>query len=206
MAVRMKVFGIGLNKTGTTTLNYCLRSLGYRHLTHNAKALTDWTQGRKDDVFALIDQYDSFDDWPYPLMYRELHARYPEAKFILTVRRDAKSWLRSLKKHSLNTSPTRHHRKMAYGFDYPFGHEQHHIDFYHNHNASVKAFFEEKGEQDRLLTLCWENGDGWRELAPFLGVPEPDEAIPRANEARPISWTNPRQLQNRFRAGFWGRI
>ena len=36
---RGKVFGIGFNKTGTSSLGAALRRLGYKHVSHNSKML-----------------------------------------------------------------------------------------------------------------------------------------------------------------------
>ena len=201
----MKIFGLGLNKTGTTTLGYCFSQLGYKHLSCLRDLLIAYREGRLEDVFAVIDQYDTFEDWPYPLMYRELYNRYPDAKFVLTVRRDADTWLRSLKKHSIVTSHKTNCRPYAYGFEYPFGHEEEHLAFYKKHNENVVTFFEEKGASDRLLNICWEEGTGWQELTAFLGVEAPFDKIPKMNSARKISWRDPVQLTNRWRAGFWGK-
>tara|TARA_Y100001933_G_scaffold217308_1_gene224803 strand:+ start:192 stop:407 length:216 start_codon:yes stop_codon:yes gene_type:complete len=44
--------------------------------------------------FNMINHYQTFDDWPWLLYYKELDKRYPEAKFILTVR-DEISWVKS---------------------------------------------------------------------------------------------------------------
>lgn len=201
----MKIFGIGLNKTGTTTLGHCFSSLGYRHLSVRRDLLIAYREGRIDDVFSVIDEYDTFEDWPYPLMYRELAERYEDAKFVLTIRRDEKTWLRSLRKHALTASPFNHCRKLAYGYEYPFENADAHLAFYSKHNSDVATYFAEHGAQDRLLTICWETGDGWEELAGFLGVDAPAEEIPTMNPASRISWTAPKQLVNRWRSGFWGQ-
>src|SRR5579859_2611094 len=101
-----KIFGIGLNKTGTTTLGACLTRLGYRHGSCRRDLLIAYREGRLDEIFAETDRLDSFEDWPYPLIYRELFFRYGEgAKFILTRRATPRIWLRSLMRHALRTNP-----------------------------------------------------------------------------------------------------
>lgn len=65
-----KVFGIGLNKTGTTTLGTCLEGLGHDHVSCRPDLLADWRAGRKDAVFAVTDAHQSFEDWPWPLWHR----------------------------------------------------------------------------------------------------------------------------------------
>jgi hypothetical protein len=178
----MKVFGIGLNKTGTSTLAACFQKLGYRHLSVRRDLLQAFREGRLDEVFAEVDQYDAFEDWPYPLMYRELEDRYgPDAKFILTIRKTPMTWLRSLERHSMYTPPKAHCRKLAYGFNYPHYSRTHHLRFYERHNGEVQAYFMAKGASDRLLVMCWEDGDGWEKLCGFLGKPVPDEPISAEN-------------------------
>ena len=71
-----KVFGIGLNKTGTTTLASCLIELGYRHMSVRRDLLVGWFNGNLEPLFQVCDEYDSFEDWPYPLAYKELFYRY----------------------------------------------------------------------------------------------------------------------------------
>jgi hypothetical protein len=189
-----KVFGIGLNKTGTTTLGTCLERLGYDHVSCRADLLADWRAGRKDTVFAVTDAHQSFEDWPWPLMYRDLSARYgTDAKFILTLRRSPEVWLRSLKMHALQRTSVRGHcRKLAYGYSYPHHAEAEHLEIYRRHQADVMEFFETAGASAQLRVLCWETGDGWDALCDFLGHDRVDwpfphdrrAAIPRLNRRR----------------------
>jgi hypothetical protein len=46
----------------------------------------------------------------------------------------------------------------------------------------VRAYF--AGRPDDLLEVCWEAGDGWKELASFLGQPVPALPFPHLNKAR----------------------
>ncbi|MCF2906665.1 sulfotransferase family protein [Octadecabacter sp. CECT 8868] len=204
----MKIFGIGLNKTGTSTLKACCAQLGYSHVSCRRDLLIEYRKGNLAPMFEVADKYDCFDDWPWPLAYKELWARYADegAVFVLTHRISAEKWLSSLKKHSLMTHPVEHCRGMAYGHDYPFGHEAEHIDFYNRHTREVRAFFESQGASDRLLELCWENGDGWDELCGFLGQPVPDAPFPHTNKSATRKVPLKRRLQNRWAAGFWGKI
>lgn len=204
----MKVFGIGLNKTGTSTLRDCCRQFGLRHVSCRRDLLIAYRRGALDEVFAVIDQHDSFDDWPWPLMYRELYDRYAGqgAKFVLTLRASPDKWLRSLKKHALYTIPGEHCRGLAYGHNYPFRHEAHHLDFYRRHADEVRTFFQAQGAADRLLEVCWENGDGWPELCRFLDLPVPEVPFPHANVTGSRRQPILRALRNRYAAGYWGRI
>ena len=180
--IRPKVFGVGLNKTGTTTLALCGKILGYRFASCDRNLLEDVVR-RRDfaGVKAAVERFDLFQDWPWPLIYRELHELYPGSKFILTVRKDEQTWLESLKKHSLRTRPFAHSRSLAYGYSYPHRHEQHFLEFYRRHNAEVKAYFGGVGAD--FIELCWERGDGWEELCGFLGEPLPDVPFPHGKKS-----------------------
>lgn len=180
----MKVFGIGLNKTGTKTLGSCFARFGMRHLSGRPDLLAKYRAGAVLDVFAEIDRYESFEDWPYPLMFRELFFRYGhDAKFVLTLRRSPEVWLNSLKRHSLRTSPDNHSRLLAYGYAYPHGVEACHLDQYEQHAANVRQFFRAHAAQDRLLEVCWESGDEWAPLCTFLRRPVPSDPFPHKNKS-----------------------
>lgn len=176
-----KIFGIGLNKTGTTTLGQCGRLLGLRCTSFDRDLLDDWIE-RRDlaRITARVEQFDLFEDWPWPLVYPQLDALFPGSKFVLTVRRSPEAWLDSLKRHSLRTHPSKHCRKLAYGYDYPHGREQEHLDFYSAHNAAAREYFADRPGD--FAELCWERGDGFAELCALLGTPVPRQPFPHANK------------------------
>ena len=175
----MKIIGIGLNKTGTTTLGVCLRQWGFKHISCNKEAFDLWKTGDYPALLKWVEAFDSFEDWPWPLIYREIDQAFPGCKFILTRRKDEKTWFKSLCKHAERTGPTEF-RKRIYGYEMPEGHEAEHIRFYRAHNEAVRTYFEQRPGD--LLEVCWEEGDGWRELAGFLGYPLPDIPFPHANK------------------------
>jgi hypothetical protein len=177
------VFGIGLNKTGTTTLGECGKILGYRCISHNRKLLEDVVlRNYFENLREVVSQYNFFEDWPWPLVYKELDNLFSGSKFILTVRRNEQIWLKSLKKHSLRTPPKKHSRKLAYGYNYPHKHEKEHIELYKSHNEDVRAYF--RGRENDFLEVCWENGDGWEKLCRFLKKDIPDVPFPHARKGK----------------------
>jgi hypothetical protein len=176
----MKVFGVGLNKTGTTTLGVCLKSLGFTHKSSDLDLTLCVERGDLDPVFEVCDRFDSFEDWPWPLIYRELDERYPGSRFVLTTRSSPEVWIRSLKKHATLTGPTEF-RRIAYGHEMPHGNEESHRAVYLRHNQAVRDHFRDR--PDRLLEVCWEHGHGWRELCVFLDRDVPDQAFPHANRS-----------------------
>ncbi len=183
-----KVFGIGLNKTGTSSLKLALQALGYRHHSRRGKVTSAYFKGNRDVIFKASDDFESFEDWPWPLLYRELFERYGDsARYILTVRKSPQVWLDSLKGHSEKTNPQNNPREGIYGFAYPHGAEAEHIAFYEKHNRNVREFFASNNAEHQLVELCWENGDGWPELCAHLSEPDPKTEFPHANNNRSSS-------------------
>jgi hypothetical protein len=94
-----KIFCIGANKTGTTSLKAFLRTLGVPvGSQHKGEALLGaWRERNFGPILELASSARAFQDFPFsaPFTYQALDAGFPEAKFILTVR-DAESWYRSL--------------------------------------------------------------------------------------------------------------
>ena len=177
---RAKVVGVGLNKTGTTTLGACLRHWSFRHRSWDREAFGLWLEGRHDELLAQVDDYDSFEDFPWLLLYREIDARHPGSKFILTRRKDAEAWFRSICRHAEWTGPHEVNRHV-YGHALPKGHKEHHVAFYQSYLRQVREFFAARPAD--FLEVCWEEGDGWRVLAEFLGRDLPEIPFPHANKS-----------------------
>jgi hypothetical protein len=165
-----RVFGIGLHKTGTTSLAAALNMLGFpcTHWRNPRWARDVWEKDALRGVYAAC-------DLPVSLMYRELDAAYPGAKFILTLR-DEEAWLRSVERHfSWETNPYRAswnhdcftHRlhKMVYGrksFDRGVF-----LETYWRHAGDVMRYF---AGSDRLLVM---QRHEWEPLCSWLGVERP---------------------------------
>jgi hypothetical protein len=175
----MKVFGVGLNKTGTTTLGQCFKLLGYRHAPYDRTLLYRLHEGDPEPAFAVADKFETFEDWPWPLMFKQLDARYPDAKFVLTERSSPQKWIDSLKNHS-ERSGTERVREIAYGHPMPRGHEDELMAFYAAHGRAVREHFVDRPE--KLLVSCWETESRWHELCAFVGKDVPETPFPHANQ------------------------
>jgi len=188
-----KVFGIGLSKTGTTSLYAALDRLGFRAGTYRdlrALCLDAWFRG--DFSEDPIRDYDALTDLPIGAFYRELDRRYPGSKFILT-HRDRASWLESCRSY-FGARPNRddpfyrNTQIAAYGvvsFD-----EERFAAAYDAHLEGVTAYFAERPED--LLTLNLFAGDGWEPLCRFLGRPRPTIPFPRVKpgfDPEPARWS-----------------
>ena len=180
-----KVFGIGLNKTGTKTLGEALTHLGYRHQTFDGRLMRAFARGDLAPILDTARAYDSFEDWPWPLVYPTLARRFPDARFVLTLRASPETWYASLCRHADRHGPSPW-RKIAYGYADPATDQAHHLALYRRHAERVRRFF--AAEPWRLMAVCWERGDGWPELCDFLGVETPALAFPERNVDGSDAW------------------
>ncbi len=180
----MKIIGVGNQKTGTTTLGAALRILGYRHQSYSVRSSHMYANGSLEELLTWSDHYQSFDDVPWALLYRELDVRHPGSKFILTYRRSSQAWFESLDKHMRRMgrkSASQDMNEAIYGRPDPQNDRDLAIQVYEQHNAAVRAYFKDRKED--FIALCWERGDGWAELTRFLGRDMPDAPFPHANRA-----------------------
>lgn len=177
-----KVFGIGLNKTGTSSLKRALVTLGYNHCPTRGPMTHNFLNNSFSQIFKTVEKFDSFEDWPWPLMYRQVFEKYGEnARYVLTRRNSAEAWLESLKAHTLITKPQNNPRKKIFGFDYPHGAEAQHIAFYEKHLVEVRKYFAEQDATHVLCEVCWEDGDGWQKICDFLKEPLSGTPFPHVN-------------------------
>ncbi len=175
-----KVFGIGFHKTGTTSLDEALRALGYRVTGPNGTRDPDIGRTYPEMTRTLSQQFDAFQDNPWPLVYREMDALWPEAKFVLTWR-DPQKWVASQVKHFGTAVTPMREAIYGAGRGCPEGNEAHYLAVYTAHTDAWRAYFRDR--PGKLLELNFEQGDDWATLCAFLGRPVPEAAFPHANKA-----------------------
>ncbi len=173
-----KIFCIGFQKTGTTTLAKALEVLGYKVFSDTISNITplvlkeDW-----NGLKSIIDKHDAVQDNPWPLLYREMDEWYPNAKFILTDR-DEKKWIKSV----VNHFGTKHTdmRQWIYGDGTPVGNEEAYLQKFKDHNKEVRQYFAKRPND--LLEVCWQKEATWEPLCEFLGREIPAEPFPHENK------------------------
>ena len=183
----MKIFGIGLSKTGTTSLASALEILDFR--TRDNPGLKTYVPGDLASIDPdVLEHHDALTDTPIPSFYRELDQRYPGARFILTVR-DMDGWLLSCKKQftaKLADKQNDAHNRLfldLYGtsvFD-----DASFRSGYQRFVDGVLEYFKDRPQD--LLILDVAAGQGWNELCAFLGKPVPAMPFPKSNVTR-ILW------------------
>jgi hypothetical protein len=176
MEKKNKVVGIGFHKTGTSTLDIVLKTLGYNVLGVRTDLAKTLLKNDLESVLKIADKYDAYQDNPWPLLYKEIDQRYPGSKFILTLREDEK-WISSVVNHF--TSDDTAMREWIYGIGHPKGNESTYLLRYQRHNQEVINYFKDRKED--LLTVSWEKGDEWERICTFLGEAVPKAAFPHAN-------------------------
>lgn len=174
----MKIFCIGFHKTGTTSLALALEMLGYQVTGPNGVRDPNIAQNVYNLAESLVKKYDAFQDNPWPIIYKYLDEKYPNSKFILTVR-DSKSWIKSQVRHfDRKETPM---RNWIYGVGCPKGNENIYLKRFERHNKEVIHYF--RNRPNDLLVLDLAKGDGWEKLCSFLGAEIPNTPFPHANEA-----------------------
>jgi glycosyltransferase involved in cell wall biosynthesis len=179
---RPRVFGIGLNKTGTSSLHAAVSHLGFRSVHHGGSDLAEAIRRSRDegrpmlaDVDADLDAF--FDIEEVRQGYAQLDREHPGSKFVLSVR-DVDEWVASRVRHVQHQRDLRD-LGLPHGafldIDVPAWLAEREA-----HHDSVLAHF--AGRPDDLLVIDVSAGQGWERLAPFLGwgrLPE-----------RPFPWEN----------------
>jgi hypothetical protein len=191
----VKIFGIGLNKTGTSTLHEALETLGFRSLHWGGDEASTAVKRAIDDGRPMLDDlpgYDAYSDITrISRNFERADREYPGSKFILTVR-DLDEWLDSRRRHVEQNVAKQADGRYDGSFvtvDYDaWRHE------YREHEAKVRAYFSSR--PDDLLVFDVAGGDGYEKLCPFLGVPV---------ASRPFPWRNRDAAGARTWRSLWRR-
>lgn len=199
-----KIFVIGANKTGTTSIARFLINTGYRigDQAVGESLLEQWAYRKFDDLLDYCQTADAFQDIPFSLLhtYQVLDQHFPKAKFILTVRDSADAWYDSLIRYhrkilGLNRTPTAADLKN-YTYNYKgelwdaqkliFGINEDELydrnlykNFYEIHIRSVTHYF--MNTPEKLLTLNVGEPDAAAQLCAFLDVPYSGQPMPHLN-------------------------
>ena len=102
---KKKVFCIGANKTGTTSLKKIFKEFKYNVAPQHEqeRKLEDFSQLNDQKNISFIKKYDFFQDMPFSMgiNYVKIDTLFPGSLYILTTR-DSEKWYESLCKFHLN--------------------------------------------------------------------------------------------------------
>lgn len=176
-----KIFAVGFHKTGTKSLAAALGQLGYS--VHGPGLVKDEHAcaslgNLRAAAWPLIAQYDAFQDNPWPLLWRELAADFPQARFILTLRDEEQWYASALRYFAEQQTPM---RALIYGADAasPVGHEQRYRERFRRHNQEVQAYFL---GCENFMTLDVSKPHAYDQLCEFLGHPLSGQPFPHCNQ------------------------
>jgi hypothetical protein len=171
----MKIFAIGLSKTGITSLGAALSSLGYRVKKFPLS-------------FDEIRQFDAATDSPIALWFQELDLHFPGSKFIYTTRSKT-DWFGSCE--------AMWRRQESYFGDSAFISAIHQALFsttvfsrdafsmaYDRHDERVRNYFINRPND--LLNLNIDDPTKWERMCHFLGKRIPDFPWPHENSSEII--------------------
>ena len=192
-----KVFGIGLSKTGTSSLAVALERLGYNTI--------HWRWGGKIVGWTAFSYFDAATDINTSAQFESLYYSFEGSKFVYTTR-DLDSWNTSIENHFSRyfgiTSPADIRAKYTerdfwgesdHGWDWHNAIRRIQIwnalyaphnsweEAYLSYDERVRNFFQDKPE-DRFLKMSIVDGDQWEPLCDFLGLDIPDRPFPHANK------------------------
>ncbi|XP_077972181.1 uncharacterized protein LOC144427207 isoform X2 [Styela clava] len=208
----MKIIVASFPKCGTKTLRDCLRILGYivYDFDENFTFLgEEWAKVFKNGPSVrmfkeMYERVDAVSDIPASTFWRTLHKAFPEAKIVLTTRRNEEKWLQSW----LAQVDAIHKSKMSFAnFHFtPTGRKF--LQFmkksgesafsrmpkskyfiqdaealkreYRMHNSAVK----QEIPKDKLLIFKF--SDGWEPLCKFLEKDIPDVPFPHSNKGAAV--------------------
>jgi len=203
---RQKIFCVGRNKTGTTSLAAALRALGFSVglQARGEMLMRDWARRDFARILQLCRTADAFQDVPFSCgdTFRSLDAHFPRSKFILSVRASPQQWYQSL---------TRFHTKIVgkgrlptagdlkrFEFRYPgylweaaqavYGaneeslyDEELYISHYMDHNRTIVEYF--KSRPGDLLVLDVAEPGAMEKLCAFLAVEHRGQQMPYLNKS-----------------------
>ena len=176
---RKKVFGIGLSRTGTTSLHVASLILGLSAVHYPREAASRWFRG--DFSRETTDHFDVITDLPTPVYFQQLDTTHPGSRFILTIR-SIDSWLESVEKFFAKSPPESAEtllrdfiRIACYGTTR--FHRQRMMSVYMRHIELVQNYFRQR-PSDLMIINISEETNPWDRLCAFLEMPVPKMGFP----------------------------
>ena len=197
---RPRIFGIGLNKTGTTSFDRATAILGFRSLHDGGTDVHDAVKCAIDDGAPLLSnldpRFDVFSDIGLlTRRFRMLDAQYPGSRFVLTTRPMDK-WIDSRRRHverniALQAAGEYHRTFLVID-------EEKWTVEWEQHVQRVHAYFDRRAN---FLEIDLTANPEWGSLCRFLGLGEPKEPFPWVNRDKAPHATDQKETLAAFRVG-----
>lgn len=199
-----KIFCIGANKTGTTSLEQFFRDHNFvvANQMEGELLLNDYINRDWKNLINYCNKYDVFQDFPfsYPYTFIILHYMYPNAKFILSVRDSSEQWFESLTKfHSklfgingniptkedlMNANyiekggPWKGMKELFGDFDEPYDKDRL-IQKYENYNNEIRNYFK---SSSNFIEINVSKDESFTRLCDFLNIKPNYSSFPHKNK------------------------
>jgi hypothetical protein len=179
-ADRPRIFGIGLNKTGTSSLDQALRILGFQSLHDGGPEVHAAVMRAVDAEIPLLahldPRYDAFSDiGVLSRRFRMLDAQYPGSHFVLTVR-PLDVWIDSRRRHVERNLARK--AEGTYTGTFLVVDEPKWTAEWDLHMQRVHKYFATRAN---FIEVDLTKNPEWGPLCRFLGVAEPQTPFPWAN-------------------------
>jgi len=210
-----KIFCVGRNKTGTTSMKKAFNELGLIVGSQlvGELLLLDWAKRDFRRIYLLCRTGQAFQDIPFSLPYtfQALDQRFPGSKFILSVRDTPQQWYQSLANfharlwgsgHIPTSEDLKEARYIFKGRPYQGNRLIYHcppddpynkevlIAHYKAHNKAVIDYF--KHRPDDLLVLNVAGKGAYDKLCDFLGKPRVGRDFPHELKTEDIPVRKPK--------------
>ena len=177
---RPRIFGIGLNKTGTTSFHEAMTMLGYESLHWGGPEIAAEVRAAIDADLPLLtnldQRYDVFSDIGLlSRRFRLLDRQYPGSKFVYTFR-PVDVWVDSRRRHVERNLERKARGEYDGNFlviDEPKWRAE-----YAQHEERVNAYF---AGRDDFLRIDITDGAGWGPFCKLLERDEPGAPFPWKN-------------------------
>lgn len=206
---KSKVFCIGQNKTGTTSLQKFFEDHGFRVGDQPTAELLmdDYIARNWKPILKYCETAEVFQDVPFSndYLYVLLDHHFPNAKFILTERDSPEQWYNSItkfhaklfgfkghvpSKEDLQKATYRYKGFLWKTFYEKFGelegdiyNKEHLISIYNDRNKRIKQYFNNKSN---FLVINLSNPDAIQKLANFIQIKPMYSEMPWENKTEAI--------------------
>lgn len=205
---REKIFCIGLNKTGTTSIGSFLEKsnlkvarqkdgelLLSKYINRDFNSIIKYVNNSKDNVFQDV-------PFSLPYTYNYLDVAFPNSKFILTVRNSNLDWYNSIltfhsnfynngeiptKQSLLNSEYIYKGWSWDLMSDVYFHNDMHlyekneFLDFYDNYVRGIKNYF--KNKPNKFIVINLSKQEDFLKLCNFLNITTTQDKFPKITSA-----------------------
>jgi hypothetical protein len=177
---RPRIFGIGLNKTGTMSFHEAMSILGFESLHWGGPAIRERVEAALDSgrpLLSNLDQrFDAFSDIEVlSRNFELLDTQYQGSRFVLTVR-PVDEWIDSRRRHVERNVALKAQGKYDGTFLVVDEHQWRRD--WTIHVGEAREYF--RGRDD-FLEIDFTRCPSWEPLCALLGVTEPSQPFPWAN-------------------------